>query len=119
MTPSSLLPHRPGLLLIRETAERIIRDFECFDINIIFSGNEEAAYNELVFQLEPVFAKLLNANRQKLMAILYKIDISEQKLAKTSAKYPSVSKAAVIAHLVIEREFQKVVTRQMHRDGKL
>lgn len=107
--------YRFDLLLIRETADRIIQDFESFGLEIVFSGNERFAYEELTAQLKPFFEELTGKNKPLLMRILYKIDISEQKLAKTREAYPQASLPEVISHLVVEREMQKVITRKMFK----
>jgi hypothetical protein len=56
--------------------------------------------------------ELISKDRQKLMRILYKVDIGEQKLEKMRLKYPGAGLSEIIAHLVIEREMQKVITRK-------
>jgi hypothetical protein len=104
--------YRLDLVLIRETAERIIKDFDLFGFDIVFSGNEDKAYEEMNKQLQPVFHELIYNNRQKLMRMLYIIDISEEKLSSTINKHPDEPMANIISHLVIERELQKVITRR-------
>jgi hypothetical protein len=106
-------PYRLDLALIRETAERIIKDFDLFGFVINFSGKEDSAYQELNEQLIPVFNNLLKSNRQKLMRMLYVIDIPEEKLSSAIKKYPKENLATIISHLVIERELQKVITRRL------
>jgi hypothetical protein len=112
-----LSPYRLDLLIIRDTAKRVIDDFDLFGVDIIFSGNEQNAYQELTSQLVPVFEKLISEDKAKLMRILYKIDISEQKLEVTRRKHLSAKLSEVIAHLVVEREFQKVITRKLYSSG--
>ena len=108
-----LSSYRLDSAIVRETAQRIIDDFEYFHVEITFSGNERTAYEELMNQLIPAMNNLLVKNKQKLMQVLYKIDISEQKLSKAISKFPKVQLAEIIAHLVIEREMQKVITRKL------
>jgi len=112
MNPGDIEPYRLDLALIRETAERITKDFDLFGFVINFSGKEDTAYQELNDQLVPVFNNLLKSNRQKLMRMLYIIDISEEKLTSTIKKHPNVKMETIISHLVIERELQKVITRR-------
>ena len=104
--------YRLDLALLQETAQRIIADFESLGILIAFSGNEQTAYLELMDQLVPALQSLMSKDKQKLMRVLYKIDISEQKLTATSSRFPHMSMAEIIANLVIEREMQKAVTRR-------
>jgi hypothetical protein len=112
-----ITPYRLDLIIVRETAKRIIDDFDFFGIEISFSGNEQNAYNELTSQLIPLFEHLYSKDRQKLMLILYKIDIAENKLERTKAKFPRASLAEIISHLVVEREMQKVITRRLYSSG--
>jgi hypothetical protein len=113
MNPGDIEPYRLDITLIRETTERITKDFDLFGFVINFSGMEDSAYQELNEQLIPVFNNLLKSNRQKLMRMLYVIDIPEEKLASTIKKYPKENLETIISHLVIERELQKVITRRV------
>ncbi len=113
MDAGAIEPYRLDLELIRETAERIIKDFDLFGFSILFSGKEEKAYQELNEQLVPVFNELLKNNRQKVMRMLYVIDISEDKLSAMIKKHPNEKLEIIISHLVIERELQKVITRRV------
>ena len=114
MNPEGLETYRLDLILIRETAERIIKDFDLFGFVINFSGKEETAYDELKNQLLPVFNELLSKDKQKLMRMLYVIDISETKLSTTIKKHPNETLGSIISHLIIERELQKVITRRYY-----
>ncbi|MEI6817847.1 MAG: hypothetical protein WCL14_14670 [Bacteroidota bacterium] len=119
MNSQDLEVYRLDLVLIQETADRIIKDFDLFGFVIQFSGNKETAYGELKEQLLPVFNGLLSNNRQKLMRMLYIIDISERKLSNMIRNYPDESMGSIISHLVIERELQKVITRRFYSPKKL
>ena len=96
--------------LIRLTAQQIQKDFGLAGFEITFSGNGDNAYNELFQQILPVINKLINFNYEKLLQLLYSIDVSEPKIKSelntTDEPYPNV-----ITRLIIYRELQKVVTR--------
>jgi hypothetical protein len=109
--------YRLDLLIIRETAARIIADFGLMGIDIVFSGNETDAYGELTAQLIPLLENLIKSDRKKLMVILQKIDISQQKLELTKARFPQAKLSEIMAHLVIEREMQKVIIRKHYGTG--
>ena len=115
---SDLTPYRLDLAIVRETAERVISDFDFFGINIEFSGNEAIAYEELMSQLVPVVRDLLRSSKPKLMQVLYRIDISERILASSSRSNPSLPLPEIISRLVIEREMQKVITRKIYKNKK-
>jgi hypothetical protein len=58
---------------------------------------------------------LINNNFEELIFILYRVDVSEAKL-KTLLKENAES-ASVIADLIIERQLQKIRTREQFRSA--
>jgi hypothetical protein len=103
-----------NMAVVQETADRIIRDFESFGVKIFFSGRPEVAYQELMEQLTPAIEDMLSNNGAKLMHVLYRIDIAEEKLKKAMDRFTDLSFAQVISRLIIEREMQKVLTRKIY-----
>jgi hypothetical protein len=57
---------------------------------------------------------LINNDFQKLLYHLYRIDISEQKLQKLLADNPDKNAGDIIAHLIIERQLQKLESRKRY-----
>ena len=112
---SSLEKYRQDLEIIRETATQLIRDFSMRKLEIVFSGNELTAYDELLMQVEPLIAEMYKNNRSGFQVLLYQIDISEQSFKKliTSSSPENFSKR--ISELIIQREFQKVLTRKFFK----
>lgn len=101
--------------LVRETADQIILDFERYGIEINFPENLHFAYDELYDQLLPELNQLLAANNEKIMAMLYAIDVSEALINKEANEHPTKNLPEVITHLILEREFKKVLTRYYFR----
>jgi hypothetical protein len=67
--------------------------------------NVMAAYiNELIIQ-----------KFDYLVSLLYRMDISENKLKLLLASYPGADAGLVIADLVIERQAQKIKSREQYR----
>ena len=62
---SQLLTFHNQLNIIQETADQTIKDFDAFGYEIIFSGKEESAYEELFKQLSPLIESLINNNYKK------------------------------------------------------
>jgi len=61
---------------------------------------------------------LINHDFGKLIRILYRLDVSEQKLKETLAS-SSTSAGVIITEMIIERQRQKIKTRsQYHRKNK-
>lgn len=59
---------------------------------------------------------LINTNFNRLLSILYRVDVSEEKLRKALA-YPEAGKSAgeIIAQLLIDRELEKIKTRAKYK----
>lgn len=70
---------------------------------------------ELQIQLAAYFNDLIKNNFEKLIAYLYRIDISEQKLKSLLQELPQQDAGKIIAALVIERQLQKIKSRELFR----
>jgi hypothetical protein len=97
--------------VIELTAKQVIKDFLQFGMDVSFSGNVYRAYDELFDQLEPHISHLLNTSYQRLMSLLYQIDVGEAKLNRLIDDRPGSSIAEVITEAILERELLKVLTR--------
>ena len=82
-----------------------------FGLTITFSGNIENAYDELHKQLVTEIETLLINNVGKLLSVLYQVDITETGIKKAASELPHYAEVEVIAHQVIVRDLQKVLTR--------
>ena len=58
---------------------------------------------------------LINIDFQKLVSILYRMDVSEIKLKELLNENPGTNAAIIIADLMIERQEQKIISRQQFR----
>lgn len=86
----------------------VVRDLDLREPATAFPGMEE-----LRFWLTNEIALLMDSDMQKLMNILYRIDVSENEVKVAfSVNHP----AKEIADLIIKRELQKVETRRKYRD---
>ena len=59
--------------------------------------------------------ELINSDFQKLVSILYRLDISESKLKLMLKENPNVDAGLIIADLMIERQSQKLRSRQQYK----
>lgn len=98
-------------IIIRQTAEQIIKDFNRFGLSVSFSGVVQYAYHEIYEQLLVHIIDLLNRNTQKLYSLLYQIDLSEKKIRNIFAENPGGNLSEIITELILDRELKKVVTR--------
>ncbi len=105
-------------ILVQETAEQIMKDFGLFGLTITFSGNTATAYNELFQQLKIQIESLVNSNYQKLLSVLYQVDITDKEIANTQAEIPEYSHIEIIAHQIIVRDLKKVLTRHYFKNVK-
>ena len=110
LNESELAPFLNREELIRLTAEQIKKDFDWFDFEIRFSGKAESAYAQLFSQIEPFINKLISTNYEKLLSVLYRIDVSEKRISEAVNKSENIS--AEITRLIIFRELQKVIIKK-------
>lgn len=59
--------------------------------------------------------QLITADFNKLLRVLYRIDVYEEKIRKALAHTSDVPSAQVISYLLIERELEKVKWRNLYR----
>ncbi len=104
--------YRHDLEIIRLTADQVIKDFDIFGHEIKFSGNEFTAYDELKNQLAPLLLKLFNDQTSSFQSLLYRIDITEKTFRQLVENTGKNDFAEQLADAVIQREFQKVLTRK-------
>lgn len=55
---------------------------------------------------------LINNDFEKLVLILYRIDVHEEKLKKLLTESPSLDAAVVIGNLILNRQLQKIQSRK-------
>ena len=58
---------------------------------------------------------LINYDFQKLVAILYRMDVNETKLKQLLKENPGTNAGIIIAELMIERQAQKIRSRQAYK----
>lgn len=71
--------------------------------------------DELRRQLAAHVNDLIINNFQKLVSVLYRLDVSESKLKHLLQESPDAEASFIIADLIIERQLQKIKSRQQFR----
>jgi len=66
-------------------------------------------------QLADKINELIKSDFQKLVSILYRMDISESKLKLLLKENPTVDAGLIIADLMIKRQMQKAESRQKYK----
>ncbi len=109
-------PYLNRLEMLQQTADQLIKDFGMFGLEIKFSGNNYNAYEELFNQVEPHIDQMLTNNRQKFMAVLYRIDLSDTQIQQATKENPTDLYSHLITDLILKRELQKVVIRNYYKN---
>lgn len=69
--------------------------------------------DNLLPRLSEFISHLIQNNFQQLILILYKVDVSENKLKQLLLENSEEDAATIIAKLIIEREIQKIYSRNL------
>lgn len=76
---------------------------------------DDISFAEIKDKLSYHINELIQHDFQKLVTILYRIDVSEAKLKFLLKENPGEDAGKIIAELIIERQLQKLKSRQEHR----
>jgi len=98
------------------TAEQVRKDFAMFGMEVRFSGNVTFAYEELFHQLQGYIEELLSKDSEKLMSLLYQIDLSQRELSKKEPNIQFETVPEIITHKILERELKKVLLRTYFKE---
>ncbi len=111
---TELLPekYRNDEEIIRLTIEQIKKDFGTSLTELIFSGKKEFIFDELTGQITKALSLLRKNNSIAFQSLLYRVDVTEA----TVAKLPREDFFQSLAEKIIQREFQKVLTRRFFAD---
>ena len=101
--------------IIQATADQIIKDFGMFGIEINFSGQTENAYCELHEQLIRQIAVYDQKDHNRLLSVLYQVDITEREIAKAARDLPYYNNIEILAHQIIFRELKKVLFKRYYK----
>ncbi len=97
---------------LQSSTELIIRDFR-LEPEALTVRDGEASYSALIERLVKVVDHLISTDFNKLLNILYRIDVSEEKL-KDALSNNTENTSEIIAQMIFERELQKVETRKKY-----
>jgi hypothetical protein len=102
---------------VKQTVTQILKDFGMFGIDLSFTGNTHMAYTEMSSQLAHQVSRLLMDDAEKLKALLYQIDLSQDKIFTESQTHADWPLEEVIAELIIHRELKKVLIRNYFKQN--
>ena len=69
-------------------------------------------WEEVRNQLASAIHLLINENFQRLISLLYRVDVSESRLKNLLKDHPDQDAGLIIADLIIERQLQKIKSRK-------
>ncbi len=72
----------------------------------------EISFSELEIQLAEYVNRLILTDFEKLVSLLYRIDVPEQKLKSLLQEFATEDAGKIIASLIIERQLQKIKARK-------
>ena len=78
---------------------------------------EKISFEEIREQLSQNINDLIVNDFQKLVSILYRIDISESKLKQLLKEENHEDAGRIITDMIIERQLQKIKTRQQFKQS--
>ena len=76
---------------------------------------DKISYAQIQEQLASYLNNLIKNDFEKLLAYLYRIDVSETKLKLLLQQFPEEDAGHIIALLIIERQQQKIKSREQFR----
>ncbi len=77
--------------------------------------SEDLSFEELKQALTQHINYLVQHNFEKLVTLLYRIDISEAKIKQLLQQNETTDAGNIIADLIIERQLQKIETRKQFK----
>ncbi|PCI08858.1 MAG: hypothetical protein COB73_06370 [Flavobacteriaceae bacterium] len=105
LTSLSLLSEIEGADLYKKLIGQLNKDFNLAGIEQFFSS--DCTPSELIQQLQKIVVKLITTNFDGYLNLLYRVDLSENKIKKLEgANLDKMSEQ--VAYLLLKREWQKV-----------
>ena len=100
------------ILFLTKTAESLQKQLSLdLEVAEVASPPSTINYEDLIQWLTPYIQRLLNHHFEKLLQLLYRIDVSEDLFKEAIGQSNSDAIAASIARLVVDRQIQKVQIR--------
>ena len=104
---------------VQEIERFVEKDFLISEGTSLIPSTDLASLEEFRKYLTGKLKILLEERFDTLVNILYRIDISEQKLSELFSGQNRDFIPASLADLIIERQLQKIRLRKLYKEGKL
>lgn len=102
---------------VTEVSETISKDFDKAGISSIITSESFDDLEQLKKYLTSKIKELLDTNYEKLINILYRIDVNEDKLNELFGTKNREYIPEHLAELIIERQLQKIKFRNAYREN--
>jgi hypothetical protein len=90
----------------------VIKDTTLMELcNQVTVQNNEQLLNKIT----AIINDLITSDFEKLISILYRLDISEAKLKYLLQLHTNENAGAIIAALIVERQWEKIKSRAQHK----
>ena len=106
-----LNPYKAQVSWIQKTIHQLNKDLTPFVDPIDVDLKSNTPFDDLVDELKPYIAYLINNQFEQLCTILYRIDLGED-IVRQQLLSPQEDADLVITRLIVERELKKVVIRE-------
>ena len=104
---------------VNEIVKFVEKEFLINDRDSLIPSADLVSLEEFRKYLAEKLKHLLDEKFDTLVNILYRIDISEQKLSELFSGQNRDFIPASLADLIIERQLQKIKLRKLYKEGKL
>lgn len=95
--------------------QQLVKDFSKVGFDIVLSSTEQRSFNELSTEICAVLNRLQSNSPSSLPQLYYMIDVQESLIAEIYQSELDIN--FEIATLIIKRELQKVIYRQVFKQG--
>ena len=104
---------------LTEVSNFISNWFATDDSHSIIPSGKFKTLEEFRLYLTNKISDLLDTKYNTLINILYRIDVDEEKLNELFSGKNREHIPGALANIIIERSLQKIIYRQMYKEGKL
>ncbi len=99
--------------------EKLTNDFALENKKHSKPERDNISLEEIKRFLKERIIVLMEKNFEKFLNTLYRIDLPENKVEQIFSKEPSEKIPELIADLIIERQIQRIKTREIYKSGRL
>ncbi|MBK6833783.1 MAG: hypothetical protein IPG89_05695 [Bacteroidetes bacterium] len=100
--------------IIDATMRQLEKDFSLDEDSVQLKDYQGNLFEQLFEVVYPIINKLITSNYQQFLNTLYRIDVNEFKLKQEMAKVDANQYSEVVTRLVLLKELQKVIIRNIY-----